>query len=140
MLQVLLGHLGGPYWSRKDDGAWTIPKGLVEMGEDDWVAAQREFGEETGHRLPDGKVADLGVIRQNSSKEIHVWAVVGQIDAAACSSNLFELEWPPKSGQIREFPELDRFAWFDLGVATERVVKGQRPLLAALSAMLARAE
>ncbi len=136
VLQVLLGHLGGPYWSRKDDGAWTIPKGLVESGEHDWAAARREFGEETGHPVPDGKVADLGVVQQNSSKEIHIWAVLGEIDATTCFSNLFELEWPPKSSQIREFPELDRFAWCDLGTAEVRMVKGQRPLLAALSALL----
>ena len=137
-LEVLLGHLGGPYWSRKDDGAWTIPKGLVEAGEDDWAAAQREFGEETGHSVPAGEVADLGVLKQNSSKEIHIWAVLGEIDAAACASNLFELEWPPRSGQICEFPELDRFAWFDLDAAELRLVKGQRQVLAALPSLLGR--
>ncbi len=135
VFQVLLGHLGGPFWARKDDGAWTVPKGLVAHGEDDDQAARREFHEETGQHVPDGELVDLGVMRQNSAKEMHVWTVRGDVDAAACASNGFELEWPPKSGQIREFPELDRFEWFDLATAEQRIVRGQRPVLAAVRAL-----
>lgn len=135
--EVLLGHLGGPYWSRKDEGAWTIPKGLVEVDEDDWAAARREFEEETGQPVPDGTTIDLGVTRQNRGKEIHIWAVPGAIDAAVCASNYFEMEWPPKSGRVQEFPELDRFAWLDLRAAEARIVQGQKPVLTALATRLA---
>jgi len=135
VLEVLLGHMGGPYWARRQDAAWTVPKGLVEPGEDDWAAAQREFAEETGHPVPAGPVTDLGVFRQNRSKEVHIWAVRGDITAASCASNTFEMQWPPKSGQIREFAELDRFEWLDLHAARSRIVVGQQPVLEALDSL-----
>jgi len=135
-LEVLLGHMGGPYWARKQDAAWTIPKGLVDADEGEWTAAQREFSEETGHPVPAVAAADLGVFRQNRAKEIHIWAVRGDLDAASCSSNTFELEWPPKSGEVREFAELDQFDWFDLHTAALRIVVGQRPVLEALRSVL----
>ncbi len=133
-VEVLLGHMGGPLWVRKDDGAWSIPKGLVDPDDaDEWAAAQREFSEEMGHPAPDGASIDLGVFRQNRGKEIHIWALEGDIDAAQCSSNDFEMEWPPKSGRMQAFPEIDRAEWFVLEAASEKVVAGQRQVLDALS-------
>ncbi len=139
-VEVLLGHLGGPYWARQDDHAWTIPKGLVDTGDtDEWSTAQREFAEEMGQPVPAGPEHDLGVFRQHSRKEIHVWAVAGDLDAAACSSNLFEIEWPPKSGRLEQFPEIDRAGWFTLDEARTKVVKGQWIVLDALATHLADA-
>lgn len=133
VVEVLLGHMGGPLWAHKDDGAWSIPKGLVDANDaDEWAAAQREFSEEMGQRVPAGPTVDLGVFRQNRGKEIHIWALEGDIDAAPCSSNSFETEWPPKSGRIQAFPEIDRAEWFDLDVAQNKVVAGQRQVLDAL--------
>jgi predicted NUDIX family NTP pyrophosphohydrolase len=128
-LEVLLGHMGGPYWARKDAGAWTIPKGEVEPGEDPLAVAHREFEEELGVPVPAGTVTDLGEIRQAGGKTVRAWAVEGDLDAAAIVSNTFELEWPPHSGRMETFPEIDRAAWFDLERARAVIITGQRPLL-----------
>lgn len=128
-VEVLLGHMGGPYWARKEAGAWTIPKGEVEPGEDLLAVARREFREELGVSVPSGAITDLGEIRQSSGKTVRAWAVKGDLDATAIVSNTFDLEWPPKSGRIQTFPEIDRAAWFDLESAHSVIVHGQRPLL-----------
>ena len=132
-VEVLLGHMGGPYWARKEAGAWTIPKGEVEPGEDLLAVARREFREELGVSVPPGAITDLGEIRQSSGKTVRAWAVKGDLDATAIVSNTFDLEWPPKSGRIQTFPEIDRAAWFDLESAHSVIVQGQRPLLDRLS-------
>jgi predicted NUDIX family NTP pyrophosphohydrolase len=128
-VEVLLGHMGGPYWARKDAGAWTIPKGEVEPGEDPLAVAHREFEEELGVPVPAGAVTDLGEIRQAGGKTVQAWAVEGDLDAAAIVSNTFELEWPPHSGRMETFPEIDRAAWFDLEQARAVIIAGQRLLL-----------
>lgn len=128
-VEVLLGHMGGPYWARKEAGAWTIPKGEVEPGEDQLAVARREFHEELGVSVPPGDLTDLGEIRQTGGKTVRAWAVQGDLDATAIVSNTFDLEWPPKSGRIRTFPEIDRAGWFDLESAHSVIVQGQRPLL-----------
>ena len=128
-VEVLLGHMGGPYWARKDAGAWTIPKGEVEPGEDLLAVAQREFHEELGVPVPPGELTDLGEIRQSGGKTVRAWAVHGDLDAAAIVSNSFELEWPPKSGRVQTFPEIDRAGWFGLEAARSLIVQGQRLLL-----------
>ncbi len=134
-LEVLLVHPGGPFWTRRDDGAWTIPKGECQPGEDPLAAAMREFEEETG-QTPRGTFIPLGSFRQSSAKTVSVWAVEGAFDPAKLRSNLFSMEWPPRSGRMREFPEVDRAGWFTLAVAARKILKGQVPLLAALVARL----
>jgi len=135
-IEVLLGHMGGPYWARKEAGAWTIPKGEVEPDEadcDEFATARREFGEELGVQLDDVRAddvsVDLGEIRQAGGKVVRAWAIEGELDPAEVVSNDFELEWPPKSGRTQTFPEIDRAAWFGLSEALDRVIAGQRPLL-----------
>jgi predicted NUDIX family NTP pyrophosphohydrolase len=128
--EVFLVHPGGPYWAKKDDSAWSVPKGLVDPHEDELTGARREFREETGFDANGrGREHDLGVFRQPSGKRLHIWAVEGDCDPAALSSNLFEMEWPPKSGRTQRFPEVDRGAWFDRAQALLKIVKGQRPIL-----------
>jgi predicted NUDIX family NTP pyrophosphohydrolase len=134
-LEVLLVHPGGPFWKKKDDGAWTIPKGLHEEGEEILAAARREFEEETGI-APVGEFIPLGEFRQSSAKTISVWAVEGEFDVTKLKSDLFSLEWPPRSGSSREFPEVDRAAWFSPDEARRKILKGQRPALDALIARL----
>lgn len=129
VVEVLLGHMGGPYWARKDVGAWSIPKGEIEPGEEPLDVARREFCEEIGVPLPPGDINDLGEIRQAGGKTVLAWAVEGDLDASAIVSNTFELEWPPKSGRIQAFPEIDRAEWFDLAAAAEKIVVGQRTFL-----------
>lgn len=131
-IEVLLGHHGGPYWAKKDDGAWTIPKGLIADGETPLAAAKREFAEETGHR-PDGTYVALGEARQPGGKLVIAYAVAGDWDASKLRSNLFSMEWPPKSGKLQEFPELDRAQWFSLNGAQRKILKGQAVLLARLT-------
>ena len=137
-LQVLLGHMGGPFWARKDEGAWSIPKGEHEADEDPRAAAAREFAEELGIPLPAGELHDLGEVRTSGGKRIAAYALaVGgdtDVDPAAVTPGTFTLEWPPRSGRLQEFPEIDRVAWFDLGTAHDKIVKGQRPLLDRLAA------
>lgn len=124
-VEVLLGHMGGPFWARKQERAWSVPKGEHEPAEEPLAAARREFGEETGLRVPTGDLLELGEVRQSGGKVVAVWAVEGDLDAAAAVSNTFTLEWPPRSGRTQEFPELDRFAWVDVGTARELLVAGQ---------------
>jgi predicted NUDIX family NTP pyrophosphohydrolase len=136
IMQVLLGHPGGPYWSRKDEGAWMVPKGAVEEGETAIEAAVREFGEEVGP-VPSGCPMPLATVRQNGGKLVEVFALEGDFDPASLKSNHFELEWPPRSGRMQSFPELDRVAWMELQEARTRILKSQQPLLDALAATLA---
>lgn len=134
-LQVLLAHPGGPFWAKKDDGAWSLPKGLYEDDEDPLAAARREFEEETGC-VPDGEFIALGGFKQPGGKTIMAWAVEGDFDLAKFKSNLFSMEWPPKSGHTRQFPEVDRVAWFEPGEAQRKILKGQAPILAKLLGQL----
>jgi predicted NUDIX family NTP pyrophosphohydrolase len=127
--EVLLVHPGGPFWAKKDLGAWSIPKGEYEDGEDARACALREFAEELGAPPPDGELVDLGEVRQRSGKVVTGWALEGDADADAIESNTFTMEWPPRSGAMREFPEVDRAAWFSLGEARERILPAQAPLL-----------
>jgi predicted NUDIX family NTP pyrophosphohydrolase len=135
-LEVLIGHMGGPFWARKDDGGWSIPKGEYEPSEAPLAAARREFEEEVGSPPPVGRYLELGEVRQSSGKIVTTFAVEGDVDLAAFASNTFELEWPRGSGRVQEFPELDRAAWFGLEQAETKLVKGQIPILAALSTAL----
>jgi predicted NUDIX family NTP pyrophosphohydrolase len=136
--EVFLVHPGGPFWAGKDFGSWSIPKGMMEPGENELACAYREFREETGFDLSHGTNArDLGSFRQSSSKTIRAWSVEGDCDPEELTSVLFELEWPPRSGRTRKFPEVDRGAWFDLTSAQDRIVAGQRPILEALCGSLA---
>jgi predicted NUDIX family NTP pyrophosphohydrolase len=128
-LEVLLVHPGGPFFARRDDGAWSIPKGLYEDGEEPLAAARREFAEELGSPCPDGPALELGEVRQRNGKRVTAWAVEGDLDPEAITSNTFEIEWPPRSGRTREFPEVDRAAWFDLGTAREKILAAQAAFL-----------
>jgi predicted NUDIX family NTP pyrophosphohydrolase len=134
-IQVMLVHPGGPFWARKDEGAWSIPKGLAEDGEDLLAAAKREFFEETGKRV-DGEFLDLGAYKQPAGKMVVAWGCEGDLDPAVLKSNSFSIEWPPHSGKETEFPEVDRAGWFDLDEALAKVTKGQRPIIAALAETL----
>jgi predicted NUDIX family NTP pyrophosphohydrolase len=127
-IEVLLGHPGGPFWKKKDLGAWSIPKGLTAVGEPPLDAAKREFAEETGY-TPRGKFIPLGEARQPGGKIVHVWAVEDDWNPQALKSNMFEMEWPPRSGKQQSFPELDRAVWFDVTAARERILKGQAVFL-----------
>lgn len=129
--ELLLVHPGGPFWARKDDGAWSIPKGLVDPGEDHQAAARREFAEETGF-APLGNLVPLGLFRQPGGKEIAAFALEGEFDPAGLKSNTFSLEWPPRSGRLQEFLEVDRAGWFSPEEATAKLLPGQRPILVAL--------
>jgi predicted NUDIX family NTP pyrophosphohydrolase len=135
--EVLLVHPGGPFWARKDLGAWSIPKGEVGPGEDPLAGALRELAEETGSVLELGELIELGEVRQRAGKRVQAWAAEGDLDADAVRSNTFELEWPPRSGRMREFPEVDRAAWFGLEEAAERLLPAQVPLLERLRDSLA---
>ena len=127
--EVLLVHPGGPFWARKDRAAWSIPKGEIEPGEEPPDVARREFSEELGLPVPPGELTDLGEVRQAGGKVVHAYALEGDLDPGAISSNSFETEWPPRSGRRAAFPEVDRAAWFDLATAREKLVPGQVPLL-----------
>ena len=127
-LEVFLVHPGGPYWSNKDDGAWSIPKGEFEEGDDPLAAARREFREETSFEVS-GQFRALSPLKQPSGKLIHAWALEGDIDAARVASNTFSMEWPPHSGKQRDFPEVDKAAWFSLATAQKKLVPGQRGFL-----------
>lgn len=128
-LEVLLVHPGGPFWARRDLGAWSIPKGEYGPDETPLAAARREFAEELGVAAPEGPVEDLGEVRQKSGKRVRAWALAGDLDPSRVRSNTFTLEWPPRSGVTQEFPEVDRAAWFELTVAREKITAAQVPLL-----------
>jgi predicted NUDIX family NTP pyrophosphohydrolase len=123
--EVLLVHPGGPFWAKKDLGVWSIPKGEYERGEDPRATALREFEEELGSPPPDGALTELGTTRQASGKLVTAWAAEGDLDAEAVKSNTFEMEWPPRSGVMREFPEIDRAEWFSLAEARRRINPAQ---------------
>ena len=125
--------MGGPFWARRDDGAWSIPKGELDPGEEPLAAALREFAEELGHAPPDGPVVELGEIRQKAGKRVIGFALQGDFDPAQIVPGTFELEWPPRSGRRQEFPEVDRVAWFDLETAAAKIVRGQAALLERLA-------
>ena len=133
-VEVLLAHMGGPMWAKKDLGHWTVPKGEIEPGEERSAVARREFLEETGHVLPDGPQIELGEITQKSGKVVVAWAVEGDLDPAQAFSNTYELEWPPRSGRIQSCPEIDRVVWFDLDEAARRLKAAQVPFLERLRA------
>ncbi len=135
--QVLIAHMGGPMWARRDEHAWSIVKGELGKDEDPVAAALREFGEETGLPAPDGPLIELGEIRQPGGKRVSAWAVEADLDAGAARSNTFEIEWPPRSGRRQAFPEVDRLEWCGLEAARGRLVRGQEGLLDALQRQLA---
>ena len=136
-LEVLLVHPGGPMWASRDEGAWSIPKGEYEPGEEPLAAARREFAEELGSAAPEGEPIDLGQIRQRSGKLVTAWALAGDLDAAAIVSNTCMVVWPPRSGREIEIPEVDRAEWFDLAGARVKINAAQVTLLERLEAQLA---
>ena len=136
-LEVLLAHQGGPFWVKKDIGHWTIPKGEVEPSEELVAVARREFAEETGVEAPTQPLIDLGQITQKSGKLVLGWAVEGDLDPSMAVSNTYEMEWPPHSGVVQTFPEIDRVEWFDLDEARRRMKAAQGPFLDRLQAALA---
>jgi predicted NUDIX family NTP pyrophosphohydrolase len=134
-LEVFLVHPGGPFWAKKDSGAWSIPKGEVVEGEDPLEAARREFQEETGFAT-EGLFLELGIVKQPGGKVVAAWAFEGDCDPEKLVSNSCTIEWPPRSGRRLEFPEVDRGQWFSISEARSRILKGQAPLLEKLSALL----
>lgn len=128
-IEVLIAHPGGPFWSKRDEGVWSIPKGEVEDGEDFLLAARREFTEELGVASPEGPYVDLGVITQKAGKEVFAWAVEAEVDPDAVMSNTFTMEWPPRSGRQAEFPEIDRVAWVTPDEAKKRLNPAQAELV-----------
>ncbi|MFZ1997698.1 MAG: NUDIX domain-containing protein [Solirubrobacteraceae bacterium] len=135
-LEVLLVHPGGPFWAQRDLGAWSIPKGECEDGEDPLATARREFGEELGTPAPQGEPLELGEVRQKAGKTVLAWAIAGDLDPEQITSNTFTMEWPPRSGRSQEFPEVDRAGWFGLAEARERINPAQVVLLDRLSEAL----
>jgi predicted NUDIX family NTP pyrophosphohydrolase len=134
IVEVLIGHPGGPFWARKDNGAWSIPKGEYADGEDPWAAAQREFHEEIGLPPPPGPRIDFPALKQPSGKVVTAFAVRGDLDLADAHSNTFELEWPKGTGRIQTFPEVDRVGWFSVAQAKTKLLAGHRPFLDRLMA------
>lgn len=132
-LEVLLGHMGGPFWARKDEGAWSIPKGELVAGEEPPAGALREFAEELGQAPPEGPWIELGEIRQRAGKTVIAFAVEGDFDPGLLQPGTFEMQWPPRSGRMQAFPEVDRVAWFDLPTAKAKIVEGQVALLERLA-------
>jgi len=128
ILEVFLVHPGGPFWIKKDDGAWSIPKGEFEDDEEPLNAAKREFEEETGIKIS-GEFIELNPVKQKSGKKVYAWAVEGNIDPGKIISNNFEIEWPPKSGKMKSFPEIDKAMWFNLSEASTKINSGQLPLI-----------
>ena len=135
IVEVLLAHMGGPYWAKKDLGAWSIPKGEYSPGEDPLAAARREFEEETGISVS-GEFTALIPIKQSGGKIVQIWALEGDCDASSIRSNTFMMEWPPRSGRQQSFPEIDRAEWFTLDIAKEKVTKGQRGFIEQLGRLL----
>ena len=136
--EVLLVHPGGPFWARKENGVWSIPKGEHDEDEDLQATALREFVEETGAAPPPGPLADLGTVRLKSGKVVAAWAVEGDLDPETINSNTFELEWPPRSGRSQEFPEVDRAGWFGLDAARAKLNPAQAAFVDRLEALLGR--
>ncbi len=138
-VEVLIGHLGGPFWAKKDEGAWSFPKGLLEVDEEPFDGALREFREEVGFAVPGppslDDVIDIGVV-VGSAKSVHLFAVSGDVDLSAFRPGMFDMEWPPRSGRSASFPEIDRIAWTSLEVAEARLSAGQRPFVARLRSRL----
>jgi predicted NUDIX family NTP pyrophosphohydrolase len=130
-IEVLLAHPGGPFWTKKDEGAWTIPKGVADTDADTLSAARREFTEETGF-VATGEMLPLKAVRQRSGKTVMAWAFEADFDLAKFTSNEFEMEWPPHSGKVKSFPEIDRLAWFDYDTALKKIIAYQKPFLAEL--------
>jgi len=128
-IEVLLAHPGGPVWAKRHAGAWSIPKGEIEEGEEPWDVARREFEEETGHPAPDGASIELGEITQKGGKVVVAWALEGDLDPADARSNTFPMEWPPRSGRTIDVPEIDRVGWFDLDAAKAKLKAAQHPFL-----------
>lgn len=137
-LEVLCGHMGGPFWARKDERAWSFPKGVIEHGEEPLAAARREFAEELGRTAPPGEYRRLGEYRYASGKVVVLYAVEADLVIDEVRSTTFEMEWPPRSGQLRAFPEVDRAAWFDLPTARGKLVAGQAPALDDLAHLVER--
>ena len=133
--EVFLVHMGGPFWAKKDQAAWSIPKGEFEETEDALSAAIREFKEETGNEIT-GDFHPLESIKQSGGKMVYAWSIEGDVDASSIKSNLFEMEWPPRSGIKKMFPEVDRASWFSFSEAREKIIKGQQPLLDQLENLL----
>jgi predicted NUDIX family NTP pyrophosphohydrolase len=140
VVEVLLAHPGGPFWARKDAGAWSIPKGEYDPGEDALATARREFREEVGFDPPAGDPVSIGERRQPSGKRVSAWALRGDLDLSGATSNTFEIEWPRGSGTMREFPEVDRVEWMPAAVARTKLAKGQVPFLEALVEMVRKTE
>jgi predicted NUDIX family NTP pyrophosphohydrolase len=134
VVEVLIAHPGGPFWARKDDGVWSIPKGEYVDGDDPWAAARREFFEELGLRVPAGPRIDFGPLKQPSGKVVTAFGIRGDLDVADARSNTFLMEWPKGSGTTREFPEVDRVGWFTVALARTKLLKGQRAFLDRLMA------
>lgn len=132
-VRVMLAHMGGPFWAKKDAGAWSIPKGEYDHGEDPLQAAQREFAEELGTAVPAGELIDLGEITQRGGKRVRAWALRAYLDVSDITSNTFEIEWPRGSGRMQRFPEIDRAGWFDLATARGKLVRGQVAFLDVLA-------
>jgi len=128
-LEVLLVHPGGPFWAKRNEGAWSIPKGEIEPGETALEVARREFEEELGTPPPDGELISLGTVRQAGGKLVHAWTASGDLDVARVKSVTFSMEWPPRTGRMQEFPEVDRAAWFDLDEARRMMLPSQLPIL-----------
>jgi predicted NUDIX family NTP pyrophosphohydrolase len=128
-LEVLLGHPGGPFFAKKDEGSWTVLKGEADPGEELPAVARREFAEETGQEPPDDTMLELGEVRQRGGKAVVAWALAGDLDPVTARSNTFEMEWPPRSGRPRAFPEIDRVEWFDLETARQKILPAQVPFL-----------
>jgi predicted NUDIX family NTP pyrophosphohydrolase len=138
-LEVLLVHPGGPFWARRDEGAWSVPKGEYDADEDALSAAEREFEEELGRPAPDGDRRPLGEVTQSGGKRVRVWAVAGDFDAGDIESNTFEIEWPRGSGRRRSFPEVDRAGWWAVASARSKLVTGQRAFVDRLEELLSGA-
>jgi predicted NUDIX family NTP pyrophosphohydrolase len=136
-LRLLIAHMGGPFWARKDERAWSVPKGECDPDEDPLDAARREFAEELGLPAPEGETLDLGEVRMKSGKRIRVWAVEGQLDPEAVVPGVFAMEWPPRSGRTQEFPEVDRVAWVDPDTARTKLVQAQAAFVDRLEEALA---
>ncbi|MQA60621.1 MAG: NUDIX domain-containing protein [Actinophytocola sp.] len=134
--EVLLGHMGGPFWARRDVGAWSIPKGEYEPDEAPETAARREFTEELGLPVPPGELVELGEVKQSGGKVVTAWALEGDLEPAEAVPGTFEMEWPRGSGRMQRFPEVDRFEWFGFELAAEKIVSKQREFLDRLAAVL----